>query len=34
VEEFHDPEIEHRQRAVAEALGFALREHALAMSQR
>jgi Fur family ferric uptake transcriptional regulator len=31
VEEFHDPEIEHRQRAVAEALGFALREHALTL---
>ncbi len=31
VEEFHDAEIEDRQRAVAEAMGFRLREHALTL---
>jgi Fur family ferric uptake transcriptional regulator len=31
VEEFFDPEIESRQRAVAEARGFDLQEHALAL---
>jgi Fur family ferric uptake transcriptional regulator len=31
VEEFFDPEIEARQRAVAEARGFALQEHSLAL---
>ncbi len=31
VEEFHDAEIEHRQRVVAEAMGFELREHALTL---
>ncbi len=31
VEEFYDAEIEARQRAVAEARGFALREHTLAL---
>lgn len=31
VEEFYDPEIETRQRAVAQARGFALHDHALAL---
>ncbi|MBI3156257.1 MAG: ferric iron uptake transcriptional regulator [Burkholderiales bacterium] len=31
VEEFHDPEIEARQRAVAEQRGFRLQEHSLAL---
>jgi Fur family ferric uptake transcriptional regulator len=31
VEEFYDPEIEQRQRAVAESRGFALQEHSLAL---
>ncbi|WP_298233380.1 ferric iron uptake transcriptional regulator [uncultured Azohydromonas sp.] len=31
VEEFHDAEIEHRQRVVAETMGFELREHALTL---
>ncbi len=31
VEEFFDPEIEQRQRTIAEARGFALQEHALAL---
>ena len=31
VEEFYDAEIEARQRAVAQARGFALRDHALAL---
>ena len=31
VEEFFDPEIERRQQAVAEARGFALQDHALAL---
>jgi Fur family ferric uptake transcriptional regulator len=31
VEEFFDPEIEVRQRAVAQAKGFALQEHALSL---
>ena len=31
VEEFHDAEIEHRQRVVAETMGFVLREHALTL---
>ena len=31
VEEFHDPEIETRQRAVALARGFDLREHSLSL---
>ncbi len=31
VEEFFDPEIERRQRAVAEARGFAIHDHALAL---
>jgi Fur family ferric uptake transcriptional regulator len=31
VEEFHDAGIEDRQRAVAEAMGFRLREHALTL---
>ncbi|WP_157270707.1 ferric iron uptake transcriptional regulator [Azohydromonas aeria] len=31
VEEFHDAAIEDRQRAVAEAMGFELREHALTL---
>lgn len=31
VEEFYDPEIETRQRAVAQARGFALQDHALAL---
>lgn len=29
VEEFYDPEIEHRQNAIAKERGFSLREHAL-----
>ena len=31
VEEFFDPEIEARQRAIAQASGFALQEHSLAL---
>ena len=31
VEEFYDPEIEARQRAVAQSRGFALQDHALAL---
>lgn len=31
VEEFYDPEIEHRQQLIAEERGFKLQEHALAM---
>ncbi len=31
VEEFHDPEIENRQRVVALQRGFALQEHSLAL---
>ena len=31
VEEFHDPEIEKRQTAVAKARGFALADHALSL---
>jgi hypothetical protein len=31
VEEFFDPEIEQRQRAVAQARGFDLQDHALAL---
>ena len=31
VEEFFDPEIEQRQRAVAEAHGFELNDHALSL---
>ncbi|MBP6903326.1 MAG: ferric iron uptake transcriptional regulator [Burkholderiaceae bacterium] len=31
VEEFYDPEIERRQRAVAEAHGFELQDHALSL---
>jgi Fur family ferric uptake transcriptional regulator len=31
VEEFYDPEIEARQRAVAESRGFLLQEHSLAL---
>ena len=31
VEEFYDPEIERRQRAVAQAQGFELQEHTLAL---
>ena len=31
VEEFHDPEIEQRQSAVAAAMGFKLKEHALTL---
>ena len=31
VEEFYDPEIEQRQRAVAEKRGFALQDHSLAL---
>lgn len=31
VEEFHDPEIERRQTAVAKARGFALADHALSL---
>jgi Fur family transcriptional regulator, ferric uptake regulator len=34
VEEFYDPEIEQRQRAVTEARGFALQEHSLALYAR
>jgi Fur family transcriptional regulator, ferric uptake regulator len=34
VEEFHDPEIEKRQTAVAKAKGFALEEHALSLYAR
>ena len=34
VEEFFDPEIERRQRAVAEARGFELHEHSLALYAR
>ena len=34
VEEFFDPEIEKRQRAVAEARGFELQEHSLALYAR
>jgi len=34
VEEFYDPEIEKRQRAVAEGRGFELQEHALALYAR
>jgi Fur family ferric uptake transcriptional regulator len=31
VEEFHDPEIEKRQVAIATARGFALADHALSL---
>jgi Fur family ferric uptake transcriptional regulator len=31
VEEFYDPQIEERQRAIAEERGFALQEHSLAL---
>lgn len=31
VEEFFDPEIEQRQRAIAESRGFALQDHALSL---
>jgi Fur family ferric uptake transcriptional regulator len=31
VEEFHDAEIEYRQRVVAESMGFELKEHALTL---
>ncbi|WP_375136365.1 hypothetical protein [Azohydromonas australica] len=31
MEEFHDAAIEERQRAVAEGMGFELREHALTL---
>jgi Fur family transcriptional regulator, ferric uptake regulator len=31
VEEFYDPEIEQRQRAIAQARGFELHDHALAL---
>ncbi|MFO1218413.1 MAG: ferric iron uptake transcriptional regulator [Burkholderiaceae bacterium] len=31
VEEFYDPQIEQRQRAIAQARGFELNEHALAL---
>jgi Fur family ferric uptake transcriptional regulator len=31
VEEFYDPEIEQRQRAIAQAHGFALHDHALSL---
>jgi len=31
VEEFYDPEIEQRQRSIAQARGFELQDHALAM---
>jgi Fur family ferric uptake transcriptional regulator len=31
VEEFFDPEIEARQRAIAQTRGFALQEHALSL---
>jgi Fur family ferric uptake transcriptional regulator len=34
VEEFYDPEIETRQRAMAEARGFDLQEHSLALYAR
>jgi Fur family ferric uptake transcriptional regulator len=34
VEEFYDPEIEQRQRAVTESRGFALQEHSLALYAR
>ena len=34
VEEFMDPEIEQRQRAIAEQRGFALQEHSLALYAR
>lgn len=34
VEEFMDPEIEQRQRAIAEKRGFALQEHSLALYAR
>ena len=34
VEEFYDPEIEQRQRAVPESRGFALHEHSLALYAR
>jgi Fur family ferric uptake transcriptional regulator len=34
VEEFFDPEIERRQRAVAEMRGFELQDHALALYAR
>lgn len=34
VEEFFDPEIEQRQRAVTESRGFALQEHSLALYAR
>ena len=34
VEEFMDPEIEQRQRAIAETHGFALQEHSLALYAR
>ncbi|MFO1326194.1 MAG: ferric iron uptake transcriptional regulator [Rubrivivax sp.] len=34
VEEFFDPEIERRQRAVAEARGFELQDHSLALYAR
>jgi Fur family ferric uptake transcriptional regulator len=34
VEEFFDPEIEQRQRAVAESRGFELQEHSLALYAR
>ena len=34
VEEFYDPEIETRQRAVAEARGFDLQDHSLALYAR
>jgi Fur family ferric uptake transcriptional regulator len=34
VEEFFDPEIEQRQRAIAETRGFELQDHALALYAR
>jgi Fur family ferric uptake transcriptional regulator len=34
VEEFYDPEIEQRQRAVTTARGFELQEHTLALYAR
>jgi Fur family ferric uptake transcriptional regulator len=34
VEEFYDPEIEQRQRAVTESRGFSLQEHSLALYAR
>ncbi len=34
VEEFFDPEIEHRQRAIAETRGFELQEHSLSLYAR